>query len=596
MTIRKKLLLSNVIIVLVTTGLIALTLNSFHDLGQKTQKIQIVVNDYQMAQQVRDALTKNQVSFLDLFYLISSQRSSNEIQSRLEFYQKSSLKLKEVIQQFQTGLQDQIFRFPKQEVVATYSDYNRWEGQVMEQINQGKPASEFYLLVKGLTDRYLDLSSKIFNLEQSLETNIRRTFETINLSQQFSQFFLISLGVLILSILIFMSFLLRRDILSGLKTLKHAFTQIESGNLNIKFFRKKKDEFLEIGQQLEKIMVKLVSILGNITQLSQNTSEKSSAILTSTAKSKTTVDEVENYVRELTNSASELDNVFNVARSISAEVVSYVQRLQNQIFRQNNSIQEAYSAIHLISNSINDVSKQNKSMLSTVQKLHRSAKSGDENISAALSVINKTSSSAQIILDLLAVINDIAERTNMLAMNAAIEAAHAGVSGKGFAVVATEIRKLAESTAANSKSIEQSLQAVIQDIKNSRDAAISTAEVFESIYANVEMVSERMEEERKAVQQLTMDIFHVDKSLKQIVTTTKEVETISKEITSLNQKVDQTLSNITQVSTQTRSNTQKMSLLFYEMAKNFGNINKITRDFDDSVKKTVEELHKIVNL
>jgi methyl-accepting chemotaxis protein len=343
-------------------------------------------------------------------------------------------------------------------------------------------------------------------------------------------------------------------------------------------------------------MVKLVSILGNITQLSQNTSEKSSAILTSTAKSKTTVDEVENYVRELTNSASELDNVFNVARRISAEVVSYVQRLQNQIFRQNNSIQEASSAIHLISNSINDVSKQNKSMLSTVQKLHRSAKSGDENISAALSVINKTSSSAQIILDLLAVINDIAERTNMLAMNAAIEAAHAGVSGKGFAVVATEIRKLAESTAANSKSIEQSLQAVIQDIKNSRDAAISTAEVFESIYANVEMVSERMEEERKAVQQLTMDIFHVDKSLRQIVTTTKEVETISKEITSLNQKVDQTLSNITQVSTQTRSNTQKMSLLFYEMAKNFGNINKITRDFDDSVKKTVEELHKIVNL
>ena len=596
MTIRKKLLLSNVIIILVTTGLIALTLNSFHDLGQKAQKIQIVVNDYQMAQQVRDALTKNQVSFLDLFYLISSQRSSNEIQSRLEFYQKSSLKLKEVIQQFQTGLQDQIFRFPKQEVVATYSDYNRWEGQVMEQINQGKPASEFYLLVKGLTDRYLDLSSKIFNLEQSLETNIRRTFETINLSQQFSQFFLISLGVLILSILIFMSFLLRRDILSGLKTLKHAFTQIESGNLNIKFFRKEKDEFLEIGQQLEKIMVKLVSILGNITQLSQNTSEKSSAILTSTAKSKTTVDEVENYVRELTNSASELDNVFNVARRISTEVVSYVQRLQNQIFRQNNSIQEASSAIHLISNSINDVSKQNKSMLSTVQKLHRSAKSGDENISAALSVINKTSSSAQIILDLLAVINDIAERTNMLAMNAAIEAAHAGVSGKGFAVVATEIRKLAESTAANSKSIEQSLQAVIQDIKNSRDAAISTAEVFESIYANVEMVSERMEEERKAVQQLTMDIFHVDKSLRQIVTTTKEVETISKEITSLNQKVDQTLSNITQVSTQTRSNTQKMSLLFYEMAKNFGNINKITRDFDDSVKKTVEELHKIVNL
>ncbi|OQY32246.1 MAG: hypothetical protein B6241_11625 [Spirochaetaceae bacterium 4572_59] len=116
--------------------------------------------------------------------------------------------------------------------------------------------------------------------------------------------------------------------------------------------------------------------------------------------------------------------------------------------------------------------------------------------------ILQTASRIDAIQEMLEVINNVASQTNLLSMNAAIEAAHAGDSGKGFAVVADEIRKLAESTQENANAIGRDLSEIVDKINATTELGRQSKDAFGKIEQKVEVFVDAFREISSSLKKL----------------------------------------------------------------------------------------------
>ncbi len=125
--------------------------------------------------------------------------------------------------------------------------------------------------------------------------------------------------------------------------------------------------------------------------------------------------------------------------------------------------------------------------------LGKIAERGGEDMETTLKSINIVAESTNVVLESLTIINDIAEKTNMLAMNAAIEAAHAGEAGKGFAVVADEIRKLAEETQNNSARMGGDLATVLATVQTMKAAGERLGGSMNDVFMGMKELGDSLE-------------------------------------------------------------------------------------------------------
>jgi methyl-accepting chemotaxis protein len=196
------------------------------------------------------------------------------------------------------------------------------------------------------------------------------------------------------------------------------------------------------------------------------------------------------------------------------------------------------------------------------------------------------------LLEINAVMENIASQTNLLSMNAAIEAAHAGEAGKGFAVVADEIRKLAESSGEQSKTISSVLKKIkesIDKITKSTDAVLNK---FEAIDTGVKIVADQEENIRNAMEEQgegskqildaigqLNDITQLVKSgsvemlegSKEVIQESKNLEMVTQEITNgMNEMAtgaDQINAAVTRVNTISGQNKESIDVLVKEVSR-----------------------------
>jgi methyl-accepting chemotaxis protein len=147
---------------------------------------------------------------------------------------------------------------------------------------------------------------------------------------------------------------------------------------------------------------------------------------------------------------------------------------------------QAGASLSQVTRSVDATADETRRRAEEFSGLKATADEGEREMSQTIDQISRVSQAAEVIRDLLGIIDNISSQTNLLAMNAAIEAAHAGNAGRGFAVVAAEIRKLAEETSLNSHNIGSSLGEVLALIGDAKEASARTGQSFASLKAGID--------------------------------------------------------------------------------------------------------------
>ena len=254
-------------------------------------------------------------------------------------------------------------------------------------------------------------------------------------------------------------------------------------------------------------------------------------------------------VKVIQGKTHELHNQISNASSAIDQIASNVRNFNVLIERQNLALTKTETAVEKMSGSAKSVSEITKQELESADRLQKTINKGGHDVMTTSHAITEATVALGVVADVIKVIDDIASQTNLLAMNAAIEAAHAGEQGKGFAVVAAEVRKLAESTTENSKAIAESLQKIITQIRSAKEAGENAGTTFSNIQTEVNKFVGAFTQISQSTSELFSGTQQISNSMNDLEQISSEISCGSKEMAYGADDIDSSLRNIKDFST-----------------------------------------------
>lgn len=335
-----------------------------------------------------------------------------------------------------------------------------------------------------------------------------------------------------------------------------------------------RDEIGDMSRNFNMTFAKIRNLVSLVNKQSSFLQDSGASLASSMNETAAAITEISANIQSIKNRILNQSAIVVETGAAMGQISNGIERLNQLIENQATNVAESSSAVEETMASIAHVTKTLINNAENIRKFKESSESGRGDLNKIADDIQKVAKESEGLLEISEIIQNIASQTNLLAMNAAIEAAHAGESGKGFAVVSDEVRRLAESSGEQAKIVAivlKKIKASIEAITQSTDDVLRK---FNTIESEVKTVSEQETAIRRAMEEQTAGSKQVLEAISQLNDITQKVKSSSSEMLSSSQQVIIETSNLNHI-------TQEISNGMNEMASGTEQVNVAVRKVNE---------------